>query len=269
LVSWSPPATDGGSPITGYVASATNPRWGTDSCTTTGATSCTIGEVFNGAPYLVHVWAVNSVGQGAPAKAYNVVPTSAQNCAYVGPYANLQNCNFAFANLSNANLSNANLTGTNLFGANLGGANLTGISFAGTMLAGANLTNSNLSFDSLAGANLSSANFTGANLNGVSSGNIVGTPSSLPANWTVAGGYLIGPGANLNSANFTGANLTGVNFTNLSLPGAVLTNANLASANFAGANLTGCALAGSSASRARCRPTGPCRAATSSAQAPT
>ena len=71
-------------------------------------------------------------------------------------------------------------------------------------------------------ADLNGADLTNANLTGVSSGGIVGSPFTLPANWQLTSGYLIGPQANLTAAALTGATLSGATLT-----GATLTSANL------------------------------------------
>ena len=47
------------------------------------------------------------------------------------------------------------------------------------------------------GVNLSGVQLSGANLSGVRSGSIIGTPLSLPKDWVLLNGYLIGPGADL------------------------------------------------------------------------
>jgi redox-sensitive bicupin YhaK (pirin superfamily) len=61
-IAWNAP-TDGGSAITGYaVASSGSPA---RTCTTTGATKCTISGLTNGVPYTFTVRATNAVGQGA------------------------------------------------------------------------------------------------------------------------------------------------------------------------------------------------------------
>ncbi len=75
---------------------------------------------------------------------------------------------------------------------------------------------------------------TGASLFGVSSGSIVGTPSSLPYRWQLINGYLIG-----HSANLSGAILTGANLTNAYLYYANLTNADLTNTDLTGAELFG------------------------------
>jgi outer membrane protein OmpA-like peptidoglycan-associated protein len=65
MVSWMAPAGDGGSPITGYTATAT----GGSSCTTTGATSCTLTGLSDGTSYTVTVVAINAVGASLPSRA--------------------------------------------------------------------------------------------------------------------------------------------------------------------------------------------------------
>jgi uncharacterized protein YjbI with pentapeptide repeats len=68
----------------------------------------------------------------------------------------------------------------------------------------------------------------------VTSGQIRGTPQSLPSPWQLANGYLAGPGANLYRAQLAGASLTNAN----------LTDANLRSADLDQATLTGATLTG-------------------------
>jgi hypothetical protein len=63
-VAWSPPASDGGLPITSFTATASP---GGASCTTS-ATTCTIGGLQNGVPHTVTVTATNSLGTGAPSQ---------------------------------------------------------------------------------------------------------------------------------------------------------------------------------------------------------
>ena len=110
--------------------------------------------------------------------------------------------------------------------------------------AGADFTNANLS-----GANLSGAPLARTNLTGVTSGRIVGKPSSLPRGWQLQKGYLIGPSANLPEAKLTGASLAGANLVGANLYGANLTDvdftkANLNGASLSDANITGTKFAG-------------------------
>jgi len=160
---------------------------------------------------------------------------------FVGPGANLKGAILKNANLDGANLSGANLTGATLSGVTSGGiigapkALPTGwILRNGYLLGpGVNLTNDDFAGANFAGANLSGAVFTnmtlngahlaGANLTGIISGGISGTPATLPPNWKLVNGYLIGPGADLSSSALRNQHLGGVNLAGAQLSGADLT----------------------------------------------
>jgi hypothetical protein len=68
-VSWSPPASDGGSPITGYTATSSPDAL---TCTTAG-TACPVYGLTNGVPYTFTVTATNAVGTGFPSSPSNTV----------------------------------------------------------------------------------------------------------------------------------------------------------------------------------------------------
>ena len=140
-----------------------------------------------------------------------------------------------------------------LRGANLSAQNLTGVDLSGVDLSGANLTNAVLT-----NANIhpTTTNLTNTILTGVVSGGITGagSPSSpasttLPAGYSIRGGFIVGPAVNLTNAAasgvdlsnviLTGTNLTSATLTGANLTGTVLTGANLISATLTGANLTG------------------------------
>jgi len=148
----------------------------------------------------------------------------------IGPGANLSGANLSGANLSDANLSNitsSNITGTPL--ALPPGWVLTQGYLIGPL---ANLTGANLT-----GADLTGADLAGANLTTVSSGLIQGFAESLPPDWRLVNGYLIGPLTNLSGANLSGANLSEANLSEANLSEANLSEANLSEANLQGSNI--------------------------------
>ena len=65
-VSWTAPADDGGSAITGYAVTASP---GGQTCTTTGATSCVVSGLTNGTAYTFTVVATNEAGNSLPSEA--------------------------------------------------------------------------------------------------------------------------------------------------------------------------------------------------------
>jgi len=142
----------------------------------------------------------------------------------VGPSANLAGADLSNTDLAGADLNSANLGQVNVKGANLEGVRSGGIRFdqaplnlpedwkwvGGFLIGpGADLSNANLKGLVLQGLNLDRVKLEGATLDDVSSGNNIGTPSSLPEDWIYSGGYLIGPRASL-----TGADLSGVELEN-------------------------------------------------------
>jgi uncharacterized protein YjbI with pentapeptide repeats len=142
--------------------------------------------------------------------------------------------------------------GCNLTGANLTGADLSGADLESTNLVNATLKNGNLSSANLSGASMSNTDFTGATLAGVSSGwisTLLGGPVTLPTDWSLIDGYLMGPDADLAGAGFLmmdtpigAADLQGANLTGADFDGNVLDGTNLADANLTGADLAGSTL---------------------------
>jgi hypothetical protein len=65
-VSWTAPADDGGSAVTGYAVTASP---GGQTCTTTGATSCVVSGLTNGTAYTFTVVATNEAGNSLPSEA--------------------------------------------------------------------------------------------------------------------------------------------------------------------------------------------------------
>ncbi|WP_334142245.1 fibronectin type III domain-containing protein, partial [Rhabdothermincola sp.] len=74
-VSWSPPASDGGAPITSYTVRSS---LGSQTCTwTAGPLSCTVSGLTNGTAYTFTVRATNSVGDGPESDPSNPVTPQA------------------------------------------------------------------------------------------------------------------------------------------------------------------------------------------------
>jgi sugar lactone lactonase YvrE len=73
-VSWTAPSNPGSSPITGYKATASAVGFAPQSCTTTGATSCTIIGLTSNILYSVAVTATNAAGTSAVSAPISATP---------------------------------------------------------------------------------------------------------------------------------------------------------------------------------------------------
>lgn len=179
---------------------------------------------------------------GAPAASAVTCPTVSSTGVVTPaptPGVDWSGCDLNAANLSAADLSGADLSRASLANTNLTDANLTS----------ANLASAHLNRSTLTGANLTDAALTSSQLYLPVSGQVTGTPASLPANWSVAGGYLIGPYSNLENASLAGVNLSGADLedamiTQADLSGTDLANADLTNAELGGSDLSGANLAG-------------------------
>ncbi len=119
----------------------------------------------------------------------------------VGPSVDLTGAVLTAADLSGFDLSGADLTG--VISGNITGTPTlpSGYQMVGGYIIGpgADLTGANLT-----GANLDGVNLTGVDLTGLISGNITGTPT-LPTNYALENGYIIGPYVNLSADDLTDA----------------------------------------------------------------
>jgi uncharacterized protein YjbI with pentapeptide repeats len=229
--SWSPPISDGGSPITGYTVTV-----GRNSGCSTTTTSCSVSGLTNGKSYFIYVRASNAVGAGKAARA-GLVAGQSPNCSNFTPGANLQYCKLKNANLAGDDLAGANFYGASLFSADLQGADL----------ANAVFTKADINYVNLADTDLSGAVFDTVDpslSDYIISGGVTGTPSVFPPGFNLVDGYLVGPVANLTSADLSSADLAGQDLLDTNLSDANLDNANLSNANFAGADLNGATTSG-------------------------
>ena len=97
----------------------------------------------------------------------------------------------------------------------------------------------NLRGGDLRGGDLAGAILTGATLTGVRSGGVTGVPSSLPNEWSLRSGYLIGPGADLTNADLAVSDLRSLNFSGSTLLGAHLQGSKLTGATLKGVSSGG------------------------------
>jgi uncharacterized protein YjbI with pentapeptide repeats len=242
----------GSSTVNGFTATATHPQHQPQSCGAENpTTSCTISGLVNGKEAHISV----QPGEfragphdttiftpiGRSSQKITAVPTTAQNCSYVGGYANLQGCDLSKANLSGATLDFANMAGTNLHKANLNGASLNQTDLQGAVLAGIDLSvaqfdATNLTDDTLTGLNLSAADFQNINLAGF---DLAG--SDLNDAIVISGDL---DGTNLEHINLVGGSINDSSMVNADLSHANLANAQLANDNMTGANFTGATVSG-------------------------
>jgi uncharacterized protein YjbI with pentapeptide repeats len=171
---------------------------------------------------------------GIPASLPTDVRLISQNL--VGPKTritgHLRNADLRGINMRGARLVGSDLAGANLQGTNLSGARLEGGSLVNANLQGANLTNALSGFSN--GTDLGGADLTGATMTEASVCSSGRAPSALPANWSVAGTCLVGPGAlldgdlklgsaDLSTVDMDGAHSTGwTEWTGTGLPTGVI-----------------------------------------------
>jgi fibronectin type 3 domain-containing protein len=172
-VSWTAPASNGGSPITAYTVTATP---GAATCSTTGTTNCTVTGLTNGTSYSFAVTATNALGTGSPS-----IPTSATPATVPGAptslVANPGNATIALSWAAPASNGGSVVTAYNIYRGTASGS--------GTLLAGAV---AGLTFSDATAINGTTYFYTVRGLNAVGEGGPSGEASATPrATATVPG----------------------------------------------------------------------------------
>jgi uncharacterized protein YjbI with pentapeptide repeats len=149
----------------------------------------------------------------------------------IGPDVNLTGVDFSGVDLRYTNLNNVNFAGANLYNVKSGFISGTPqqlpafYSFIGGYIIGpsTDLSGADLSGGNLAGVSIQDTDLTNANFYNVSSGGVQGTPRNpLNAPYVVTpNGYIVGPNVNLNNATMNNIDLRGLTVTN-----AIMTNVN-------------------------------------------
>jgi putative cell wall-binding protein len=107
-ISWTAPASNGGSVITGYTVTSTP---GSFTCTSTGALTCTVTGLTNGTAYTFTVTATNVVGTGAPSAASNSVTPATVPGAPTGAVATRGNASASLSWTAPADNGGSAITG--------------------------------------------------------------------------------------------------------------------------------------------------------------
>jgi uncharacterized protein YjbI with pentapeptide repeats len=150
---------------------------------------------------------------------------------------NLSNIRFVNGNLSgmrilNSNLAYANISGAYLFNTTIIDSEISYVNIINANLTNASLENSNLYYSNIVNTDLTNTNLTGCNLTGITTMNVSGV-ATLPSQYILQNGYIIGPSVVLDNANLNNANIFSANLTNVNLSTASLIN--VKSGNIVGA----------------------------------
>ena len=178
--------------------------------------------------------------------------------------SNFTSATFGNNNVNGANFTNATLTNVTSIGlvgtatfagssanytirsgfivgptVNLSSKTLTSINLSNVVLSSANFTSANLTNATLTAADISGTIFTDATFTGVISGQIVSPAEasgvSLPTNFQLRGGFIVGPACNLSGGNLTNVDLSGINLANAT----ITSSTNLSNTLIVNATLTG------------------------------
>ncbi len=168
------------------------------SCSTTGATSCSVGGLTDGHEYLARVRAINAIGTGNASRPAHFVAGQSPDCSNFGPGADLRYCRFRSADLDGDDLAGADLTGARYGSATFVGTDLDGAifdqgtgkpvvqaaNFSGAQLVGAQFAGIYVGSTDFSGADLADATFAGATLLEDDFSDAILTGADLDARWT-------------------------------------------------------------------------------------
>ena len=232
-VTWSAPASNGGSAVTGYVVTPYVGSAAQSTITVGNVTSDIVTGLTNGDTYTFTVAATNVIGTGQPSGSSNSV-TPAVPPAPTVPGA---------PTIGTATAGNGSASVTFTAPASNGGSSVTGYT-----LTAIDSTNS------VHGGQSNSGSTSPITVTGLTNGdtyiftvaatNVIGTGTPSAASNSVApqpntGPCSPGPSKNLSGCNFAGQSLAGANFAGSNLVGANFSSANLAGANLRNTVLTG------------------------------
>jgi uncharacterized protein YjbI with pentapeptide repeats len=219
-VSWTAPASDGGSPITAYTVTATP---GPLTCSTNVGLTCTFTIPTGVKTLTISVRAFNAVGLGRPSKKVKVtVPGAPTGVKAVG-------VDDAIGVSWTAPASD-------------GGIAVTGYTVTATPGTATCATTGATTCSVLGLANGTAYSITVQATNSMGAGKSSRRTRATPS--TTQNCSYFGPGANLQGCNLANANLANADLFDANLTSATLTDANLAYADLSGADLTSTELTG-------------------------
>jgi len=170
-ISWTAPKSDGGSPITGYTVTAPGAT-----CSTGGATSCSLSGLTDGHGYDARVQAISALGTGQASRPGHFVAGQSPDCSNFTPGADLRYCRFGNEDLDGVDLAGADLSGARYGHASFEGADLDdaifneatgkvvveGADFSGAEMEGADFADAYVESSDFVGTDLTDADFDGA-----------------------------------------------------------------------------------------------------------
>ena len=173
VVSWTAPASNGGSPITGYTVTSSP---GSFICTTSGTTSCAVTGLTNGSSYAFTVVATNVIGTGTASAASNAATPSTVPGAPTSVSATANNSSATVSWTAPANNGGSPVTGYTVT-SDTGQTCTT----SGTSCTVNGLTNGSTYRFTVVATNLSGNSLPSASSNAITPTTLTGAPSNVAA----------------------------------------------------------------------------------------